>query len=148
MRAIKIDPFTKEIKEIDIGDNFEDLLAAIGSDGVEATQITRNDVIWLDDEGLLKDYAKYNDDTVPMKYFEVGETVISGIGIVMANNAAGETVPTRLDVDSIKGVVKWIDSKEEAHAIVNTRMEDEIKRLEQQGMNVQRISTGIFMVTD
>ena len=59
MKAIHINPFDQTIKEVDILGNLEDIYVLLGCRTMDAIDIDESNVLYIDDEGLLKDEQRY-----------------------------------------------------------------------------------------
>lgn len=100
MRAILIDPFEKEVREIDWSGKYHDIsnildcqyfdVAYIGSDD--------GDVIYVDDEGLFREKGQ--------EYFAFAghPHPLAGYGLLVGTDAEGETVAPKMSID-------WVTTK-------------------------------------
>ena len=59
MKAILIDPFNKDVKEIEIGDTLQDIYDAIDCNTFDIGVFHGSTDIYIDDEGLLKESNRY-----------------------------------------------------------------------------------------
>jgi hypothetical protein len=59
MKAIHINPFEKTVKEVDILGNLEDIYVLLGCRPLDAINYDDKNVLYVDDEGLLKNDQRY-----------------------------------------------------------------------------------------
>jgi len=102
VKAIKIDAENRKVEEIEIN-NLVDMQEAVGGFiqvgyGFPDTP----DVIYVDEEGLLKE---------PKNFFALdGQTeILAGNGLVIGYGKLGESIDAEITMDYIKGKVLWMD---------------------------------------
>lgn len=107
MRAIKIDPRTRTIEAIDTPANLDDLYRLIETDIVEAVNLGRKQMLWIDEEGLLRKEVK------PFFSF-VGyeDKPLCGVGVILGVDDDGDNIDTTLSVPDIFARIVWLDDIE------------------------------------
>jgi len=99
MRAILIDPFTREITEVEHNDDFRQIYEFIGADAFDAaTLLEDRQVIYVDDEGLFRD---------DQKFWSIEGRVLGGKGLVLGVNAAGESIAAVGSIEEWRKRVRW-----------------------------------------
>ena len=106
MRAIKIDPVTKTITEIELAQNpnetLQELYDLIGCDLVELIQLDRGIIMAIDEEGKLKE--------VKGGFTVLGwGTVIAGTGIVLGGNSS-KLKALQENLASFEMMTEWVDA--------------------------------------
>jgi len=104
MRAILIDPEEMTIGVIDHPGTADALQDTIGCRIVEAVQLSRNEDIWLNEEGLLLEPHK------PL--FRIGPHMIAGRAVVLGLNASRDTCATRLPLFAVIAAVEFLPDLE------------------------------------
>ena len=105
MRAVKIDPVSRTITEIDLARNpnrtLEELYSIIGCDLVELVQIDADMVMVVDEEGKCKD--------VQGAFTFIGwETVIAGTAIILGGDSNKfKALPENLA--SFQMMTEWVE---------------------------------------
>ena len=106
MRAVKIDPVSRTVTEIDLKKNpnntLQELYEIIGCELVELVQIDRDMVMVVDEEGKCKD--------VQGAFTFIGwRTVIAGTAIILGGNGNRfKALPENLA--SFQMMTEWVDS--------------------------------------
>lgn len=108
MRAIKIDPVSKTITEIDLKQNpnktLEELYQIIGCDYVELVQLDNGIVMVCDEEGRLKD--------VKGAFTFIGwGTVIAGTAVILGGNG-NKFKALQENKASFDMMTLWLEPKE------------------------------------
>lgn len=95
MRGILIDPYNRQIDEIEIPEStlLKTLYATIGCDLVTTASLDENNDVWLDDEGLLTARRAF-----VFKLDYSGTQTFAGRGIVLAHDGHGNTISTTLSL--------------------------------------------------
>lgn len=107
MRAIKIDVTKKEIYEVEITDDIKTIYKHLGCDCF--CQVGRGlksgDMLLVDDNGLLheKPIGAFTFGTYPQP--------LSGHGIFIGTDEAGETIDAQSDIEFIRTQVRFTDVK-------------------------------------
>ena len=97
MKAIHINPFNQTIKEVDILGNLEDIYVLLGCRTMDAIDIDESNVLYIDDEGLLKD---------KQRYFNINERNLAGKGLLMGFDDEGDTIDTTLKAEDLN--ITWL----------------------------------------
>lgn len=115
IRGILIDPFSRSASEFYIDEapveTFAKRLAARlagGCEWVQTLRVTETEVLWLDEEGLLKDW----DSTAFFKFSFKPSTFIAGRAVLFGIAQDGEADSTMLRPDTIEAFVDWVDAKD------------------------------------
>ena len=98
MRAILIDPFTREITEVEHNDDFRQIYEFIGADAFDAATLEDRQVIYVDDEGLFRD---------DQKFWSIERRVLAGKGLVLGVNAAGESIAAVGSIEEWRERIRW-----------------------------------------
>ena len=105
MRAVKIDPISRTVTEIDLKKNpnstFEELYEIIGCDLVELVELDRGIIMVVDEEGKCKD--------VQGAFTFIGwETVIAGTAIILGGSGERfKVLPENLA--SFQMMTEWVE---------------------------------------
>jgi len=102
LTAYLIDPAERRIKEITIGDGYEEINAAIGSRMMcVGAYLPDGDAIFVDDEGLLSDE--------PKDFFRITESAapLCGKGVVLGSDREGESVDVKISLEELADAVSW-----------------------------------------
>ena len=97
MKAILINAILQTITEIEIND-WSEISPAIGCDLFTCVRIDNVNTLYVDDEGLLRETNHF---------FSYNDTKLAGNGLILGNNAGGESVDTILNVEDVKGRVEF-----------------------------------------
>lgn len=110
MRGILIDPWLKTITEVDCGEGINDMYRLMSNPlgpKVNVFCIGMNwpngDVLYVDDEGLLKR---------GMRLFDIGRIdgqPLAGNGLILGSDAEGNSVDAKLGLVELQTIVKWTD---------------------------------------
>lgn len=101
MKAIKIDADTQKIYETEIS-GLEDMQKAVGGLIEQATVFKNRDVVYVDEEGMLK----------PMFMFftiEGGHQPFAGSGLIVGTDNMGESVDANTPIEKVKKMVKFLN---------------------------------------
>ena len=108
MKAIHIDPFNKTVKEVDTHGNLEDIYNLLGCDTLDAVGIDEQNVLYVDDCGLLKNNQRY---------FNINGKVLAGNGVVIGFDDEGDSVDTSLNADDLD--IKWLPDDHVEQPFIN-----------------------------
>lgn len=100
MKAIKIDVVKKEIYEVTIEDSLQSIYQQIEADMIEtAVHLPKNDVVYVDEEGLLRETSK--------GWFIIyGQPQpLSGHGLVLGVTRNGSSRDVQATVEYIRKIV-------------------------------------------
>lgn len=98
MRAIKIDVEIKEIYEVEISNDIDDIYRHLKCDTFDCVSINDNNTLYLDDEGLLKE---------PLGIFSIGEYVYSGNGLIIGLNNQGASIDCDLSLSTVDKMIDF-----------------------------------------
>ena len=103
MRAILIDPFKRDISEIDIDPSLDNLYATLGVDLITVARWDKEHALILDDEGLLKDRES-------MEYFWIKGSgqPYAGRGLILGDDY-GDNRAATLELSAVHEVVSFLD---------------------------------------
>lgn len=107
MRAVKIDPVSRTVTEINLTQNpnetLQELYDIIGCDLVQLVQLDRGIVMVVDEEGRLKE--------IKGGFTFIGwETVIAGTGIVLGGSV-GKFKALKENLASFQMLTEWVDAE-------------------------------------
>ncbi len=104
MKAILIDVDKEEITEIDIVDKLENMYKVLKCETIEAIYY-QNHAIYVDEEGRYR-----TSESGLLKAFTIEgfHTDIIGNGLIFKISSAGENLPSKLTVEDMKKVVKFL----------------------------------------
>lgn len=84
-------------------DDYKEIYKHIDCDCFDVVRIDdAGNVIFVDDEGLLKDQRHY---------FHIGDTTLTGKGLVLGTNAEGDTVSTTLTLGQLQDMISFSERK-------------------------------------
>lgn len=103
MRAILIDPFKREITEIDIDPSLDNLYTTLGVDLITVVKWDKTHALILDDEGLLKDKES-------MEYFWVAGSnqPFAGRALILGDEY-GDNRAATLELSAVQSLVRFVD---------------------------------------
>jgi hypothetical protein len=102
MKAILINPFAKTVIEIEHdGSDYRNIYSAIDCACFTVIRISRTEVIFVDDEGLIVDK--------PQAFFSFKgyPQPIAGRGLILGEDGEGECAATKLTLDEVKARVSF-----------------------------------------
>lgn len=105
MKAIKIDVVKKTVEDIEISGDLISMYKALECDCVTSVRITDDEILWVDDDGLL------HDNPIGAFLFENYPQVLSGHGLILGVTGSGENRSTKLKSESIKELIRFEDVK-------------------------------------
>lgn len=98
MRAIRIDPHRRVIDEIVIKGDFDSMNDVIGCAGPCMVRLNRSELLWVDDDGLLK-------EANPIFRWDTYSNPLAGIGLIIGCDEAGDN---RSATMALRHVVEWV----------------------------------------
>ncbi len=108
MRGILINPWTKEITEVDCGEGIQDMYRLLSNPlgpKVDIFCIGMNwpngDCLYVDDEGLLKP---------GMRMFDIGRVdgqPLAGNGLILGSDAEGNSIDAKIMLTELQTIVGW-----------------------------------------
>ena len=111
MKAILIDSINKEVKEVEIGKGIDEMYKFLNCEIFTiASYLPKNDVIFVDDEGLMN-------GTDTFFTYEGAHQPFAGNGLIMGSNSKGESVDCKIDLNEVKKKVNFYDRFELSMAI-------------------------------
>ena len=108
MRALKIDVEKKSVEEVEVN-GLIDLQKAVDGYICQATRFPLHDILYVDDEGLLK---------TPKLFFSVfvsdfpAPRVFAGNGILVGGTEEGDSAPCKLSLDVLKEITSFYTLEE------------------------------------
>lgn len=105
MKAFLINPEKQEISEIEVTHPvLKSLYRHIGCDCIDSLRINQNNIIWVDDEGLLK----------PNFYFRIENypNPLAGNGVVLGIKPDGDNKDVSITLDKLKEIVSFYEKEE------------------------------------
>ena len=100
MKAYLIDPFAKEVSEVEHDGDFKQIYKFIDAEAFDCAHLANTDVIFVDDMGLTKDEQAF--------FAFVGYTqILAGKGLVLGTNEEGDTVEPKFSLDDVRSRVHW-----------------------------------------
>ncbi len=105
MKAFLIDPYLKEITEVDYSGNFKQICTLIHADlkvrsFTAATFNKHGDTFYIDDEGLFRENIQF------FEHYGYPQP-LAGYGLVLGSNAAGESIEPTVTLEELKEVITW-----------------------------------------
>lgn len=117
MRAILIDPFAKQVTEVDYKGPYTNIYKFLtppppypAVDTFTVIQVDGVNSIYVDDEGLLKQYEGEDKELHNMDVFfewKGYEQPLAGKGLILGVDEEGETIVTTLTVEHVKSMVTF-----------------------------------------
>lgn len=103
MRAILIDPFNREISEVEFNGDFHEIYKLIDCDTFTVATINhRQDGIFIDDDGLFKpDQAFFWHRGYPQP--------LAGKGLILGCDKFGESVEPTTTLDEVKAATQFLN---------------------------------------
>lgn len=110
MRGILIDPWLKQIKEVECGEGIEDMYRLMSNPLGPKVDVfciglswPNGDVLYVDDEGLLKR---------GMRLFDPGRRdrqPLAGNGLILGSDNEGNSVDAKMLLTEVQTMIKWTD---------------------------------------
>lgn len=107
MRAIKIDPSKQTVEAVETAAELADMYKLIETDIIEAVRVGPNTILWVDEEGLLRERPK------PFFAFRGFENQPHcGVGVILNCNDEGENESCNLKVTDVWDKIVWLPDLE------------------------------------
>jgi hypothetical protein len=104
MRAILINPKDQTMTEVEVNGDYKDIQRMIEAKCFDVVRLNKDDTIYVDDEGLINGVAQsVGMFRVDGKY----PAYLAGKGLLLANNRAGESVATKMDIEELRKIVAF-----------------------------------------
>lgn len=102
IRGILIDPFTQQVREVFFRGDIKEIYALIGADCFDTVRVTRRDIIFVDDVGLVGDQSK-------QKYFKWADypQPLAGKGLLAGITQEGDTTSPFLTLSEVQAKVSF-----------------------------------------
>ena len=102
MRGILINPFDQTVTEVDYSGDFRDIYKLIDAQCFDCARISRNDGIFVDDEGLLNGTTHF---------FEHSEypNPLAGKGLIVGCDEEGESQSCKTTIEEVKANVRFLN---------------------------------------
>lgn len=107
LKAIKIDVIDKKIIEVEISSNYKDIYKVLDCDlftCISPDGFLDGDVLYVDDEGLLKDPA------IGAFSIKGYPQVLSGHGLILGTDKEGGSISCKIDINTIIKRVRFEDT--------------------------------------
>tara|TARA_Y100000004_G_C8851160_1_gene384800 strand:- start:232 stop:579 length:348 start_codon:yes stop_codon:yes gene_type:complete len=103
IKAIVIDPFKQQVYEKEIGqDHLPDMKAIVGGHIEAAGRFDNGDVLFVNEEGLLKKNRKF------FKVSELNPSPLAGVGFVLGHDAEGAGRDASISDLDLAMKVEWV----------------------------------------
>lgn len=107
MKAYLIDPFAREIRQVEYGGNYQSIYGFIEASPFNLVRFNREgDGVYVDDEGLFK----------PNRFFQISTYVANGMpyplagkGLVLGHNMAGDSQEPTVSIHGLRALVNFPD---------------------------------------
>lgn len=103
MRAILIDPFKREVTEIEIEPSLDSMYEVLGVNLITVVRWDKKHALILDDEGLLK-----SKETMEYWHARGSDQPFAGRGLLLGDEY-GDNRPCTLTLDEVKARVAFLD---------------------------------------
>jgi len=101
MKAFLIDPYLKEITEVNYSGEYTQIYTFIHADCFTTAVFNKHgDTFFVDDEGLFKDNKHF------FEHHGYGQP-LAGYGLVLGTNTAGESVEPTTTLEELNKDLKW-----------------------------------------
>jgi hypothetical protein len=102
VKVIIIDPFKRKIYEKEIGqDNLQDMHGIVGGYIAAAGAFENGDILFVNDEGLLKDNQEF------FKVSEINPDPLAGVGFIQGHDDDGAGKDAAIDHLELALKVEW-----------------------------------------
>ena len=108
MKLLLINPFEQTVQEVESEANLEDIYNLLGCDTLDAVGIDEQNVLYVDDCGLLKNNQRY---------FNINGKVLAGNGVVIGFDDEGDSVDTSLNADDLN--IQWLPDDHVEQPFIN-----------------------------
>ena len=99
MKAILIDVYNKDIKEVEYDGTLDFIYFQLACGTFDVFGIDDVNSIFVDDEGLLRQNQLY---------FSYSDRALAGNGLILGVDNAGESIASTLTVEDVKAEVQWL----------------------------------------
>lgn len=115
MRAILIDPYAKEIREVEHNGDFREIYTLLTEPDIHevgtfsTVRLNRRDAVFIDDNGLYVAESRPED----VRFFQLAgyEQPLAGKGLVLGSDAEGESISTGLPLELFQEHVTFPEIK-------------------------------------
>jgi hypothetical protein len=98
MKAILVDPGTQTFTEVEHTGDYKNIYTLIEADPFDIVRLSEANSMYVDDEGLLR-------EPPPEWFMIVNNQPLAGKGLILGNNAQGESISTTLTIDEAKALI-------------------------------------------
>jgi hypothetical protein len=114
MRAILIDTYAKEVREVDFNGDYKHIYELLSDpnhkvDIYEAVRIDAKETIFVDEEGLLKEMD--NPGEIAFFRWKGGHQALAGNGLILSTDEEGESVASELTLDFVRDHVIFLGNR-------------------------------------
>ena len=106
MKGILIDPHKEEISEVEVGDGIHEIYRVIDANLFDIATLSEDDVMYIDDEGLLKENRYFMCHSFPVLLG--GQRNFAGKALILGYNNEGDSFSTQLTVNDVEKRIKWL----------------------------------------
>jgi hypothetical protein len=103
MKAFLIDPFNREITEVETDGSLESIYALLQVQMIEVVYMDNEDCIYVDEEGLLGNLLEQAWFAIP----DFKEEPLAGRGLVLGTDNKGANVSPIVSLEEMRGRVVW-----------------------------------------
>ena len=103
MKAILIDVYEKEIREVDYDGTLDFIYFNLACRAFDVVRIDDVNSIFVDDEGLLRQNQLYFEYSGSNGIFQ-----LAGSGLILGVDDEGNSIPPTLTVEDVKGKVSFL----------------------------------------
>lgn len=105
LHAILIDPTSRTVEPVELNRGYREISRILGCGCFTTLGLSRSEVLYLDDEGLLKE------EPGPFFKLEGYPQPLAGRGLILGLDFDGESVSTKLTVEKVRQKVSWPEVK-------------------------------------
>tara|TARA_R110000751_G_scaffold54149_1_gene116653 strand:+ start:94 stop:432 length:339 start_codon:yes stop_codon:yes gene_type:complete len=106
VRGILIDPTAKSVNEVDFTGDYKQIYKLCDFNYFECFEIAPDHTLFVDEEGLMKDYSDF------FRILGGSPHSFAGKGLILGLDDSGESVGSELSVEDIEKKVKFFEDGE------------------------------------
>jgi hypothetical protein len=106
MKAILIDPFTREVRQVETDGHYTSIYPLLGITSPFDIIILNaaQDTLYVDDEGWLKPHVEQD-----YFWWQGYNQLLAGRGLILGTTPDGEAASTTFNVETVRQLVRWQD---------------------------------------